>query len=918
MKALFKSNAILTIVCASIMAYTTSCTDEITNGNKLETDQLCFDVSLTDKNNSGTDTRSAEGHQAVHYEARHLDNSELWLITSTEESIDSTLFEQSDIQTRGTTIGNDNFYDSFNIYSYVYDNEETWNTVSSDDATVYINNASVTKANNYWHTTPDYFWPGSSYKMAFFAYAPNDGSNNPVIDCKESLLTYSTADDVTNQKDLIIATETDVDGGKRSYLPLTFKHILTAVKVKVTNDFTETIKKIELQGVYGSGTYVNLTNESNKSLTKTWADDSKSNSGTSGNTKSYAIDIESYSGTTTDENGNTEVSGDGNNATFFMIPQTLGEDAKLVITLEDGSTMEASLSGKVWPEGHTVTYILSGSNYIDYEFEVTSMNDFNYLGGTNSYSVTSYRTRVSGETATNVAAAWTAEFVEIDDNGEYNVIEQPEWLTSFTTSGNGKAPEGDDTGAVSYNATVAEQTDKVVTDPNKTLQETAAISTADNPYNLSNSNGGSAIENTANCYVVNAAGTYSLPLVYGNAIKNGTTNASAYSSSVTNVHVLKTLVNHLGNGITSPYIYMNEDESGNKLAADNAVLIWQDAQSLVTDIKLSDDKHSLIFTIEKDNIQQGNAVIAVRDKDNNVLWSWHIWVTNYKLGENLKTITSTADNNDYRVMPINIGWCASSSTTYPSRSVLVRFTQTATGAVRYITVLQNEFEVPSAGNQPYYQWGRKDPFPPSNGTSFTNKTCYDNDGNSYSIEAVQWTTGLEAVTNGILNPGQYYKNTEEERQSNELYFNYYYNLWTIDNASAQNTGASTSTKTVYDPCPVGYKVPATNTFKSFTIYTGLFFYEYNNSATPRGWYFPCKNDDGGDGTIYFPILGCRSFLGGYLADVSNGYYWEAYSSTETGGLALTMAERNTSESNVLRASHRTRATGHPIRAVVDE
>ena len=40
-------------------------------------------------------------------------------------------------------------------------------------------------------------------------------------------------------------------------------------------------------------------------------------------------------------------------------------------------------------------------------------------------------------------------------------------------------------------------------------------------------------QSTANCYVITAPGTYSFPLVYGNAIKNGVKNESAYK--VTNL-----------------------------------------------------------------------------------------------------------------------------------------------------------------------------------------------------------------------------------------------------------------------------------------------------------------------------------------------------------------------------------------------
>ncbi len=58
-------------------------------------------------------------------------------------------------------------------------------------------------------------------------------------------------------------------------------------------------------------------------------------------------------------------------------------------------------------------------------------------------------------------------------------------------------------------------------------------------YDLS-TKGGTTAMNTANCYIINAPGRYSLPLVYGNAIKNGATNSSAYISNATGTGILKT------------------------------------------------------------------------------------------------------------------------------------------------------------------------------------------------------------------------------------------------------------------------------------------------------------------------------------------------------------------------------------------
>lgn len=163
--------------------------------------------------------------------------------------------------------------------------------------------------------------------------------------------------------------------------------------------------------------------------------------------------------------------------------------------------------------------------------------------------------------------------------------------------------------------------------------------------------GGTTLQNTANCYIVNAAGRYKLPLIYGNGVKNGVTNSSAYTPTASG-NVLKPLINHAENGITSPYLKDYTITSSMK-----ATLVWQDEQNLVTNVKLSSDYEYLEFTVDKATIQQGNAVVAVRNNSDIVIWSWHIWVTDYMpQASGDKTITNK-QSKEYTIMPVNLGWC---------------------------------------------------------------------------------------------------------------------------------------------------------------------------------------------------------------------------------------------------------------------
>lgn len=74
----------------------------------------------------------------------------------------------------------------------------------------------------------------------------------------------------------------------------------------------------------------------------------------------------------------------------------------------------------------------------------------------------------------------------------------------------------------------------------------------------------------------------------------------------------------MGNGVST------EPFAATKLSPSSAALLWQDAPALLSDVRLEEGR--VHFTAGEG---QGNALIAVRDADGRILWSWHIWVTDY-------------------------------------------------------------------------------------------------------------------------------------------------------------------------------------------------------------------------------------------------------------------------------------------------
>lgn len=394
------------------------------------------------------------------------------------------------VLTRAAPVDGMGFYDSFGVLASVYSGAWDESSCFPD----YMYNVMVTKSSSW---TTSYYWPGGGRNVRFFAYAPynwegivlsgKDVAGTPTITC-------SLPDDVPDQKDLLVAVSGEMPGNTSSTAPLNFRHVLTAVRFVTGDDMLPgRITKITLKNVYGKAVYpVGGTS---------WRD--------FGSVKSFS------------QTPDKEVSGQpgeeitGGVTTFMMIPQHLPAGASIEIAYTDGlsstpRTLSTSIAGKIWPMGKTITYRISTTSIsVVPEFSVTSSGNFTHEGGAVNYTVRSFAT-VSGEDGSSqkVEMKWSAEFVEEDGVGGYHAISRPFWFTGFTESGNG---------GVSQHRATAEAQQGVTENPhNSKLQiaEDINVQTGKTPYNLSNSSGEETVENTANCYLVNAPGIYSLPLVY--------------------------------------------------------------------------------------------------------------------------------------------------------------------------------------------------------------------------------------------------------------------------------------------------------------------------------------------------------------------------------------------------------------------
>lgn len=544
-----------------------------------------------------------------------------------------------------------------------------------------------------------------------------------------------------------------------------------------------------------------------------------------------------------------------------------------------------------------------------------------YLGGAEQSQIVS-RVAFGDKTET---LGWTARF--LDEQG--NEISKPDWVSQFPMSG-----EGDVTAEVTLKAKERnpvlltphdDELRKRTSIPSGLTKANMAYPTATNPFpnvrnriDLSTSYQGlgdrdpvetpgniTYYRETANCYIVNRAGFYRIPAVYGNAVIGTTHNTASYRGNDTGSPFL----NYKGTRITASYCQNDLSAS----ASDFSVkLIWQDYPNLITECFYTDSPDmSLCFDVEQEHIRQGNALIGLyytnpTTRVTSLVWTWHIWITNYLDLVETPPVYQTYDpalpvadvkiqntaGTEFTIMSANLGWCNGEIEVYEERSVEVCFTQEATGKKRRMTITQPAANIEQSGNNPYYQWGRKDPLQaafPGN----TNKPFYDvNNTLQTDMPVVNASPSLTTV---MQNPTTFYYGGKWTSNLN----NYYWNAASTT-VGSPNTYNEAVVKSVYDPCPRGYRVPDADTFTGISA-GGLSygsdvanpfsfdkinspFHNTNNFVAIKGWLFYANRmEQEGNSYVPDPRMGVFPLR-------ASGHRYFANANGRFGGVAYAVGE----------------------------
>ena len=376
----------------------------------------------------------------------------------------------------------------------------------------------------------------------------------------------------------------------------------------------------------------------------------------------------------------------------------------------------------------------------------------------------------------------------------------------------------------------------------------------------------------------------------------------------------------MGNGALTPAPISGSNKImivPKRLSPDGVMLLWEtgEAGDVIApgSVKLSDDKRYISFRTSA--TIGGNAVIAAM-KNEQVIWSWHIWSTTYDPETSYDTyVTRTINQSGYNSIP--------------SREV--RMMKVNLGAT---SLISTPGDLNCYGL--YYQWGRKDPFigRASVGTAMedvafqtqtaktTNAPGYEwrvggFSGGTHEIriaEAIAYPTYFAPMFNSI---GDWI--TTEQNAG-------YDNLWGNPSETGGYPNSSPGSKSIYDPCPSGWRVPRADTWTMFTT-AGM---PVTNASQinaaggwNNGWYFYCM-DTGSGPTAFYPAVGARNRGSGQIQFQSAyGVYWSSSPfNYKTEGLGFTKDVANPLVPNYspfgVTRYFDCRATGNSVRCAKEE
>lgn len=363
-------------LCAVAMIVLASCaSDDIPSESSNASDRICFRQGETTHYG---ETRS-DGRQYVLRSSESADT--LCMRMETVDGIDT-----GGAATRGSQVTDPKGLADFDCYAYVDD---------GGTEKFYIDGEKYRNGGSTYYSDNVYFWPNRDLDFDFYAVAPADaeGLRQPTSP-GDRTLSYIVPENVANQSDLMFAANSVMHKAdeKHPAVPLTFRHLLSAVKIKTGKTMPAgTLQSVTFENVYSTASYDMKTGE--------WYGMRA--------TAAYTVTPNTA---VTGEEGQEILGGDN---TLLMLPQQLsaaGTKSAVRMTVKYYDTvrkltytLSADLGGE-WQMGQTHTYVLSITPEYELYFATHNTHHADAHYGIIPISVTSGGLYRDG--------GWTLEIVE--------------------------------------------------------------------------------------------------------------------------------------------------------------------------------------------------------------------------------------------------------------------------------------------------------------------------------------------------------------------------------------------------------------------------------------------------------------------------------------------------------------------------
>lgn len=354
--------------------------------------------------------------------------------------------------------------------------------------------------------------------------------------------------------------------------------------------------------------------------------------------------------------------------------------------------------------------------------------------------------------------------------------------------------------------------------------------------------------------------------------------------------------------VTSPNTVYSFDAmhrpDGEPLATTSVALLWQSNNSVVKNvIKVGDNATFYISSLKGDEtrVEDTNAVIGAYNALGEVIWSWHLWIVNENPLETVDTYTYS-DGTTREFMHQNLGAFTNSNGSHEIRQIHDSYGM-------------------------YYQWGRKDPFPRP---YFYDAAYAEDEGRAdgagnFIAERREARTSYSGTVSYVTKMPMVFITTDGSDGIGD---------WLV---TADNTLWKDDEKSIYDPCPYGWRVPSAADMSVLKL-------AENDDRTPLdvarkqfGWRLM---DDSGR-KFFYSACGRRRYIDGKVENMNSkdyqynpetgepvkpepweGYYWTSTTTADGKAVSLYFDLTTTRTINNFEPAYSARkANGFQIRCV---